>query len=453
MIQEKPIPQNIEAEQAVLGCILFNPNMLTRIASILAPDHFYRDAHRTIYRVMIDLDAKHIPVEETFLIEELERLGKFDEVGGYGYFAHLLNSAPISTNIEHYAQLIEKKARLRSAIEACGQITALASQEDENTISFAQERFFQIGQGRTGNPVVDHVTALNRYWEHLNALHEQNSKGVLTGIPTGYKQLNEKLGGWRSSKLYILAARPGEGKTALALNFTYEAVKKGFQVLFFSIEMDEGELMQRLVAIESKVDGLRLRDARCEDDEWERVVDGITRLQLLPGKLWTDDTPANDIDAMRAKAREALATHGVDLIVVDYLQLAEAGKSTDNKLENRRIEVEKVSRKLKEMARELKVPVLSLAQLNRNVEGRAGHRPQLSDLREAGGIEQDADVVMFIHRDQEEASKKKDETNYNVSLLIEKHRNGPKGEIDLHFVGSETRFYPIEGNVKLTVIK
>lgn len=441
---EKQLPHNIEAEQAILGSILYNPNIITRIAGILTPDHFYRDAHRTIYRVMLALDAKHVPVEETFLIEELERLEKFDEVGGYGYFAHLLNSAPLTPNIEHYAQLIEKKARLRSAIQLSGKIAAMGYEEDENTVSFAQEQFFQIGQGRTGNPVVDHVSALDRYWDHLNALHEQNSKGVLTGIPTGYKLLNEKLGGWRASKLYILAARPGEGKTALALNFAYEAIRKGFQVLFFSIEMDEGELMQRMVAIESKVDSLHLRDARFEDTEWEHVVNGITRLQQLPGKLWTDDTPANDIDAMRAKAREALATHGVDLIIVDYLQLAESGKSTDNRAENRRVEVEKVSRKLKEMARELKVPVLSLAQLNRNVEGRAGHRPQLSDLREAGGIEQDGDVVMFIHRDPDEKESKKDETDYNVSLLIEKHRNGPKGEIRLRFVGSETRFYPLE---------
>lgn len=433
------LPHHIEAEQAVLGSLLIDPDAFAKIADTLEPHHFYRDAHRIIFQAIVTLNQRREIADYLTISDELERNQKLEQVG-LGYLSDLIN-IPTSGHITAYAAIVRKKAMFRSVIQACGDLAASAYEEDEAVFVSAQERFYQISQGKTSRAPVDHATSLNRYWEQLEALHEQNSKGVLTGVPTGYKMLNSLLGGFRSSKLYILAARPGDGKTALALNFTYEAVKRGCQVLFFSIEMDEGELMQRLVSIDAKVDAVHLRDAKLDGEEWERVVNSIGSLQSTKGKLWTDDTPANDIQSMRAKARAAQIERGLDLIVVDYLQLAQVGGSYEHKAENRRLEVEKVSRELKEMARELKVPVLALAQLNRDVESRANRVPQLSDLREAGGIEQDCDVAMFIYRDP---VIPKEAPEYDISLIIDKHRNGPKGNVPLHFVGQHTRFYSQE---------
>lgn len=445
---EKQVPQNIEAERGVLGSIIIDPEALERVVAFLKPEDFYRDANRSIYEVILKLYEQREPADFITICDDLERNNKLEKVGGASYVTELINCVPTSGNIEYYGRIVERTAISRRLVHAAGEIAARAYREEEGAVQYAEQLLFQIGQGRTGNPISSHVEALQRYWTQLEALHDQYSQGTLTGVPTGYKLLNTLLGGFRSSKLYILAARPGEGKTALALNFAYEAIKRGSQILFFSIEMDEGELMQRLVAIESKVDALHLRDAKFEDpEEWELVINGMARLQATPGKLWTDDTPANDIAAMRAKARAAQADHGIDLIIVDYLQLAKATSgSSDVKFADRRLEVERVSRELKEMARELKIPVLALAQLNRDVESRANRKPQLSDLREAGGIEQDCDVAMFIYRDP---AVPMEASEYDISLLIEKHRGGPKGNVNLHFVGAHTRFYPQEAQLRI----
>lgn len=446
---EKQLPNNIEAERSVLGSIILGSDMLEQVIPFLKPEDFYRPAHRLIYAAILQLHERREAADFLTLADELERrnITLFPDKDNATYLSDMVEGVPTSDNAEDYGRIVERTSVHRSLIRISGEIANAAYRQEEDAVQRAEELIFQLGQGKRGNPISNHVEALQRYWDQLEALHEQNSNGVLTGVPTGYKVLNKLLGGFRSSKLYILAARPGDGKTALSLNFAYEAIKRGCQILFFSIEMDEGELMQRLTAIESKVDALHLRDATFEDpDEWGLVIEGMARLQATPGKLWTDDTPANDIVAMRAKARAEQAKHGLDMIIVDYLQLAKAGGTYEHKAENRRLEVERVSRELKEMARELKVPVLALAQLNRDVESRANRMPQLSDLREAGGIEQDCDVAMFIYRDP---VIPKEAPEYDISLMIEKHRGGPKGVVNLHFVGAHTRFYPQESQLRI----
>lgn len=442
-MEKRHIPYDIEAEQGVLGAIIIDPEVIPQVVEVLRAEDFYRDIHQIIYGVIHSLHEQEQPADFITICDELDRRDKLEYVGGASYLTSLINYVPTSGNACYYAQIVARTARFRDVMQTAAQITTMAYQEDESVFRFAQEQFYRIGQGK-GKAVLSHRQAVDEYWKSLEQLHEEYESGALVGVPTGYRKLNAILGGFRKSKFYVLAARPGEGKTALGLNFAYEAIKKNCNVLFFSIEMDCNELMQRLVAAESKVDSMHLRDARFNNDEWDQVVAGLGRLQnerSIPGTLWIDDTPANDIDTMRAKARSTQMKHGVSLIIVDYLQLAKGSNETDYQAENRRLEVERVSRNLKVMARELQVPVLALAQLNREVEGRAGRLPQLSDLREAGGIEQDCDVAMFIHRDP---VVPRDATEYDVSLLIEKHRNGPKGTVGLHYKGKETRFYPAE---------
>lgn len=439
------IPHSIEAEKTVLGSILFDERCLPSL-SFLKPEHFYRDTHQIIYQAMCDLAAKQEEVNHITMCDELEGRGKLEQIGGPFYLANLVDDVYNASEALYSARIVEKKARYRGLIDECAKIITQAYDEDESVFTAAQEQIFKVCQTQVGNPTVSHRQALNTYMEALDALHEQQSAGVFTGIPTGFKRLDDKLHGFRGAKFYVVAARPGDGKTALGMNFAHHAIKKGFRVLFFSIEMECAELMERFVSMESSVNSKYLRDVALDGEDergvsdWERVVDGVARLQSTSGDLWIDDTSGNTIERMRARAMQMQAEVGVDFIIVDYLQLAEIEETNGRKAENRRLEVEKISRELKGMARRLNVPVLAMAQLNRNIESRAGRVPQLSDLREAGGIEQDCDVAMFISKDP---NVPKDALEYDVKLIIEKNRNGERGTVDLHYIGAYTRFYPI----------
>lgn len=443
---EKQVPFHIEAERAVLGSIIIDPEAIVCVADFLFPEHFYRTAHRILYEAIIRLYQQRIPADFITLSEALERENTLEEVGGSDYITALINHVPTSGNVEHYARIIEKKWVYRQLAEAGTAIVQGAYDEQQNTLDMAEGLIYKIRHGSgASKSVAKHVDVLDRYMLALLDLHDQSTNGALVGMPTGYTRLNKLTGGLRKKKYYVLAGRPGEGKTSLALCIADAVVRSGGNVLFFSLEMDEEELMQRWVAMEALVDSTHLRDGTFSDEEdmqgrteWERVCQAEETLRNLPGKLLIDDTPGNTDTAMRSKAMRMQAEYGIDLIVVDYLQYVKVAQD-GRKLENRRLEVEEVSRNLKIMARELDVPVLALAQLSREVEGRANKRPQLSDLREAGGIEQDCDAALFIHKD---VNTQPGETTYNVDLLIEKHRNGAKGVVPLYYVGVYTKFYP-----------
>jgi replicative DNA helicase len=437
---ESMIPFSIDAEMGVLGSLIIDPDAIVQVDEFLLPEHFYRDAHQSIYSAILSIYHRQEVADFITLCDELERANKLQQVGGEGYIGSLINKVPTSGNIVHYAHILEKKWQFRQLIQTSSEIVALAYAEDETALPFAEERIYRLSQGAVKKPIVSHKEAVSRYMEQLMVMQERNQHRVITGVPTGFKGLDIMTGGLREDDLIILAARPAVGKTSTALNMAAHAVHNGYQVAFFSMEMSEQQIMQRWFAMEAGIDQMKLRDARLSSEEWEQLFEAGKRLEMEEGCLWIDDTCGLSSTAIRSKARRMKAEHGLDLIIVDYLQLGKAANENGQRYENRRLEVEEVCRSLKYLARELHVPVLSLAQLSRAVEARADKVPQLSDLREAGGIEADADIVIFIHKDPGIA---KDAPVYPVSFIVEKHRNGPTGIVQMNFVAAQTKYYPI----------
>lgn len=448
MIKENVLPQNIDAERGVLGSIIIDPEAMVEVVNSLQPEYFYRDTHQVIFRTILSLYKKRIPADYITLCDELERLEKFDAIGGISYITGLINHVPSSGNIGYYAHIVERTWSFRALIQAAGEIAAAGYEQQDDALALAEKKIFQISQGITGQPVRNHVDVIGDYMSSLMQLHEQHKNGSLTGIPSGFPLLDIKLGGFRPSKMYVFAARPGDGKTALLLNFIDTAVASGCNVLFFSLEMDETELMQRWIAMRAHIDSKKLRDGRLTDDmdemgntEWDRVVLAHQEISTFPGKLFIDDTPGNTITAIKSKSLRMHTQHGIDMVCVDYLQMAKVAPEQNQRFKEKRLEIEEVSQELKNLSRELDIPVIALAQLNRDVDKRADRMPQLSDLKEASGIEQDANVVTFIHKSPDIS---KDETTYPVSLVIEKNRDGERGIVPLSYVGPYTKFYPIK---------
>lgn len=442
---ESMVPFNLEAEMGVLGSLIIDPDAIVQVDEFLQSEHFYRDAHQAIYSAIMRIYRRHEVADYVTLCDELQRTNKLQAIGGEGYISGLINHVPTSGNATYYGHIIERQWLFRELIKTGSDIVARAYDEDETTLAYAEGTIYKLSQGAVKKPIVSHKDAVSRYLENMMAMHERNQRGIITGVPTGFKYLDKKLGGLRDDDLIILAARPAVGKTSLALNIADNAVRQGYQVGFFSMEMSEQQIMQRWFAMEAGIDQMKLRDARLSDEEWEQLFSAGKRLEQLEGCLWIDDTCGLSSTAMRSKARRMKAEHGLDLIIVDYLQLGKAANEDGHKYENRRLEVEEVCRSLKYLARELHIPVFSLAQLSRAVEARADKVPQLSDLREAGGIEADADVVMFIHKDPNIA---KDAPAYPVNIIVEKHRNGPTGIIPLHFIAGQTKYESIAMEVQ-----
>lgn len=445
MPTEKMLPQNIEAEMSVLGSIIIDPEAIAEVGDSLRTEYFYRDAHRTIYGVILALYKQRLPADFITLVDALERVDKLEEIGGASYLTSLINTVPTSGNISYYANIVERTWTHRSLIAAAGEIANAGYEQEEHALLTAEKKIFEIGQGVSGQIIKDHVEIIGDYMTTLMELHEKHKDGSLTGIPSGFPLLDKKLGGFQPAKMYVVAARPGEGKTAILLNFIDHAVECSCNVLFFSLEMDETELMQRWIAMRAHIDSTKLRDGHLTDDtdemgytEWERVINAHAEITNLPGKLYIDDTPGNNIAAIKSKAVRMQAKQGLDMVCVDYLQMVKGFPTQHYK--EKRFEIEEVSRELKNLSRELKVPVIALAQLNREVDKRADHMPQLSDLKEASGIEQDANVVAFIHKSPDIS---KDEITYPVSLVIAKNRAGEQGIIPLSYVGPYTKFYPL----------
>lgn len=379
---EKLLPQNIEAECGVLGSIIIDPEAIAQVADFLRPEDFYRDAHRTIYEVILHLYESHEPADFITICDELERLNQLEEVGGPGYITSLVNQVPTSGNVEYYARIVERTAILRRLIHAAGQIAAIAYEEGDADVALdkAEQLIFEISQKHSHSDFSTLGELLSTFMERLDMLHER--RGTIIGVPTGFTDLDRLTGGLQRSDLIILAARPAVGKTSLSLSLAHNAaVKYQRSVAIFSLEMSKEQLVQRILSMEAGVDQQRLRTGWIEDDEWERLLEAVNTLS--DAKIYIDDTAGISTVEMRSKARRLQAERGIDLIIVDYLQLMQSAPGgARNK--NREQEISEISRNLKGLARELNIPVMALAQLSRAVESRQSKVPQLSDLRESG---------------------------------------------------------------------
>lgn len=454
MHMEKLLPQSIEAEIGVLGSIILDPESLPLVTDILSADDFYRESHRILYTTILELYERHEPPDFITLCDELERRGQLEQAGGMISIGSLVNEVPTSGNIQFYGRIVARKAMLRRLIYAAGRIAAIAYEDADAdvAVSQAEEMIHRIGQGKRISHISSIDEVMGRYLNKLERLHEQRRKGIVTGVPTGFGVLDRVLGGLQPSDLITLAARPAMGKTSLALNIARHVMEhsyqQGFRVLVFSLEMAEEQLARRLLSMETGIDQTRLRIGDIGDeplyyqgelyqDEWDLIVKKIDRIS--EGQMWIDDTPAISLTDIRSRSRRIQTEHGLDLIIVDYMQLMKAFLDNGKQAENRVQEVSLISRGLKELARELNVPVLALAQLSRAVEQRGDKVPQLSDLRESGSIEADSDVVMFIHQDQQNQQQYSD-GGYILNIMVAKHRNGPTGVAPLRFLPRLTQF-------------
>lgn len=433
-------PHNIEAEKALLGSIMLRPDAMYEVMEIVASASFYSEKHRLIYATMLELFSKHNPTDMLTVASRLEEKKLLEGIGGNSYLADLVNSVPSTANSEHYAKIIQKKSIARNLISAADHIANLGfdeEQELEEILDQAQKRVFDVADVGSLHKFVEIKTELDEAWERLDRLH--NSGDGLRGVPTGFKELDEKLSGFQKSDLVIIAGRPSTGKTSLALDIArLAAVNHGVPVGIFSLEMSSQQLVDRMLAAQSNVDAWKLRTGRLNrEDDFTSIRHALDTLSKSP--IYIDDQPGNNILKMRAVARRLKSEKGLGLIVVDYLQLMmpTQTRNTDSMVQ----QVTEISRSLKNLARDLDIPVLALSQLSRAVEQRGG-RPRLSDLRDSGSIEQDADVVMFIHR--EDRAKDESEKTNIAEILIEKHRNGATGKVELYFNEKKATFQSLE---------
>jgi replicative DNA helicase len=437
VVDERLPPQNIEAEQSVLGSILIDRDAITRVAGFLRAEDFYREAHQSIYQATLDLYSRREPCDFVLVCDELERRGQLEQIGGPSYVTSLINQVPTAVNVEFYGHVVERNGILRRLISAGGQIAQIAydtRHDAEAAVDHAEQVLFALTQRRGGRNYVALSEIVQDLFDELDFIHSR--RGQPFGIATGFRRLDEMTGGLQRSDLLILAARPGVGKTSLALNIAHHAAKMTqTPVGIFSLEMSRDQLVLRLLCSETGIDSHRIRTGQVEDVEWRRVSAAMATLNDMP--IYIDDTPGITVMELRTKARRMRAEHNVGLIIVDYLQLIQ-GKTTENRVQ----EVSEISRSLKAVARELNVPVLALSQLSRAVESRPGNRPQLSDLRDSGSIEQDADIVMFIYR-PELYDRDTDKRNI-AEIILAKHRNGPVGDFELFFSATLTSFRDLE---------
>ena len=432
-------PQNIDSEKAVLGSIMLRKDAIHEVEDILTPDSFYAEKHKIIFQAMFDLSIKNEPIDVLSLSAKLGEKKLLDSIGGNQYLAEIVNVVPSSVNVKHYATIVQKKFILRSLIEAADYVSELAFEEGDDhmddILDLAEKKIFSVVSSPKNQKFTSMKDALPEAWERLEKLHEH--KDSLRGLPTGFKDLDNILSGLQKSDLIILAARPSVGKTTLALDIArMSAILHEKSIGIFSLEMSSQQLVDRMLSAESRVNAWNLRTGRLTaDKEFSQLRDSLDKLSKA--KIYIDDTPGNSIVRMKAVARRLKAEKGLDLIIVDYLQLMTTSKNYDSMVN----QVTEISRSLKSLAKELDIPVLALSQLNRAVESRGG-KPRLSDLRDSGSIEQDADVVMFIHR-EDKGKDESDKTNI-AEILIEKHRNGPTGKVELYFDEKTTTFLSLE---------
>ena len=437
-MSDKALPADINAERATLGAILLDRDAIIFVAPWLFAEYFYLDTHGAIYAAQLACYNRRVPPDLVNVTDELRRQDRLDAVGGVAYLIALSNSVPTSLHIEYYARIIERTALLRRTITAGGTIAALAfdeTMEVEEVLNRAEAELLDITKRRARRSYVTMSQAVDVVYNRIERLKEAGK--TLTGIPTGFSDFDRKTGGLQKSDLLYLAARPAVGKTSLALNIAQHAATLDHTVAVFSLEMGYEQLVQRMLAAHTGIDMQRLRTGDIPDDSLYRLTEGLGHLSTLP--IIIDDAGSATIMDVRSKARRIQAEQGLDLIIIDYVQLMQGGGRKDG---NRVQEISEISRGLKQMARELDVPVLALSQLSRAVESRTSKVPLLSDLRDSGSLEQDADLVIFIHR--EELYDPDTDKKGMAELHIAKHRNGPTGVVPLRFFTSTTRFAPME---------
>jgi len=436
-VVERLPPHNIEAEQSVLGSLMIDRDAIIKVASYLKPEDFYIWANGTIYQAILDLYNRREPTDLLTLSDELKKRGVFDDVGGDVYLTTLMGVVPVAVHVEYYGRIVERQSTRRRLIQAGSEIVGIGYQDGldtEEALDQAQRQILEVSQQRQTKDFQSIADVLDRFFDQIEYL--QQHRGEVVGVPTGYTDLDQLLGGLQRSDLLILAARPSMGKTAFQLGLAYgAAVQHKRTVGIFSLEMAAEQLVQRLLSTETGVDSHRLRLGMIDDNEWDRVSRAFGR--LAEANIFIDDAAGATVMDVRSKARRLQAEHGLDLLIIDYLQLL-SGRRTDNRVQ----EISEISRGLKGLARELNIPVIALSQLSRAVETRADHRPMLSDLRESGSIEQDADIVMFIYREEkyDENSEKKG----IAEIIVAKHRNGPVGTVNLRFFERTGRFADLE---------
>lgn len=429
-------PQNLEAEQSVLGCLMLDKDAIIKIADTVIADDFYDHQHRVIYENILQLFEKNISIDILTVSNLLEEKKLLEAVGGSSYLSTLINTVPTAAHVTHYASIVRKKGTLRRLINSANEITTIAYKEEgevEDILDTAEQRLFTVSQKHLKQNFIPITSILHETFERIDELHRD--KGKLRGLATGFVDLDKLLGGLQKSDLVILAARPSMGKTSLALDIIRQvAVQTKTPVGIFSLEMSKDQLVDKLLSAQSDVNLWKIRTGNLSDDDFSALGEAMGTLGEAP--IFIDDAAGANIMEIRTKARRLQSEHKVGLIVLDYLQLM-TGRNTNS--DNRVQEVSEISRSLKILARELNVPVLALSQLSRGVENRPDKVPQLSDLRESGSIEQDADVVMFIYR--EDMYKGRDSRRPNIAEIhIKKHRNGPTGQIDLYFDAERTSF-------------
>jgi replicative DNA helicase len=448
MYAERLLPHDLEAEEAVLGSLLIDGDSFLRVGHLIKPEDFYREKNQICFAACVALFQRSEAIDQVTLARELGRTNQLETVGGMAYLSHLVSITPTSAHSEYYAQAVSQTSSMRRLIDAAARISAIGYEDTpdvENTLRQAEDILFQVRSGQSERGFVALRQVYDQYMEDRAALAEPLVQG---GAPvmTGYNNLDLLLGGLQRSDMIILGARPALGKSALAVNMALNAAHSGAVAGIFSLEMSREQLALRILSADAEIDAHRLRLNLINDAEEQRIIDSIGRLSELP--VFIDDTPFQGIVEMRSKSRRLSLEHGLDLLVVDYLQLIQGRGRGDNRVQ----EISEISRSVKGMARELNVPVLTCSQLSRVVEGRPGHRPQLSDLRDSGSIEQDSDIVMFIHREDiyyteeewEQHNPTRDYPRNLAEIIVAKHRHGPTGSVKMRFRDNLVRFDALE---------
>ena len=435
-VQHKLPPHNIEAEESLLSAILIDNRTLLDVLDLLSPEDFYKNAHQMVFGGITELFSRNEPIDLVTLTNILKEQDQLEKVGGASYLARLVDTVPLAANAQHYARIIHDKSALRQLIDKSNRITQRCFEDRgdvDAVIDFAESSIFEISEKKTTQTVF----SLSKLIEsNIDALEErQGNQALITGVSSGFKLLDRKTSGWQNSDLIILAARPGMGKTALALNCArHAAIEAGVPTVVFSLEMSKEQLSMRLLSSESRMDSSRLRSGFITQEDWFRITDAAGVLSNAP--ILIDDTPSLSAMEIRAKARRLKMDKKIGMIIIDYLQLMQGRRGA----ERRELEISEISRSLKALAKELGLPVIALSQLNRMLEQRSDKRPQLSDLRESGALEQDADVVLFIYRDEVYNKDENNPEKGKAEIIIAKQRNGPVGTIPLTFLGAYTRF-------------
>lgn len=435
---DKLPPQNIEAEQSVLGSLMIDKNAIIKVGDLLSAEDFYKNSHGKIYEAMLYLYEHHEPIDLLSLSSRLKDTNELEKIGGHSFLASLANTVPTAANIVHYAKIVSKKAVLRKLIDNASQIIVDAyneKEEIEKTLDNAEQKIFSVSKKHIRQDFTSIKPILEEAFDRIDDLHK--NKGKMRGIPTGFTELDNILSGLQESNLVIIGARPSVGKSSLAMDLArHAAVDSKIPVGVFSLEMSKGEVIDRLICAQANIDLWKLRTGKLssmgENDDFSKIGHAMGVLSEAP--IFIDDSASLNVMAMRTMARRLQSEHGLGMIIVDYLQLIEGRSNSDN----RAVEVSEISRSLKGLARELSIPIVALSQLSRGIESRTDQKPKLSDLRESGSIEQDADVVMFIYREDRVNSETE---NKNIAeILIAKHRNGPIGSAQLFFNQQCTSF-------------